>query len=172
MSFQKPRGASGEHVVGLLRTFLCACQSRGLTPAALTTGDTSWMDFFRTGQVLPPVRRKGWLFPCSRYGLLWPGITGNTSGGLLFPQHRVLTVAKIKSFGTKDGILALSTSDSCISSLFGPFMLSSSAATLVSPGPALSQAVNSTANCEGQETGGGSTGRLMHSYSLHPFLGR
>lgn len=44
--------------------------------------------------------------------------------------------------------------------------------SLCSPAPALSQAVHDTVNCEGQETGGGSTGRLMPSYSLHPFLGR
>lgn len=44
--------------------------------------------------------------------------------------------------------------------------------SLCSPAPALSQAVHNTANCEGQETGGGSTGRLMPSYSLHPFLER
>lgn len=170
MSFQKPRAALGELVVGLLITFLWTCQSRSLNPAALTTEDTSGMDFFRTSQVPPPVRRKGWLFPCLRYGLLWPGITGNTSGGLLFPQHRVLTMAKIKIFGTKDGILAFSTCGSCISSLFGPFMLSSSAATFVS---VLScPCFIFTANCEGQETGGGSTGRLMPSYSLHPFLER
>lgn len=62
-------------------------------------------------------------FSLLRYGLLWPGMTENTSGGLLFPQHRVLTVAKIQNFGTKDGILAFSACASCISCLFGPFVL-------------------------------------------------
>lgn len=45
----------------------------------------------------------------------------------------------------------------------GPFMLSSFAATLVSPAPAVAQAVPNTAHSEGQETGGESTGRLMNS---------
>lgn len=131
MSFQKPRAASGELVVGLLIMFLGACQSRSLTPGAWTKGDTPGMDIFRTGQVLPPIRRKGWLFPCSGYGLLWPGITGNTSGHVLSSEQGA-DHGQNKDFGSNNGILAFSTSGSCISSLFGPSMFSSSAASLVS----------------------------------------
>lgn len=125
MSFQKPRAVSA------------CCWPFGNIPVSLPEQEFGFCSTDCRGHTWDGHLQdwQGWLFPCSGCGLLWPGIAGSTSGGLLFPQHRVLTMAHIQNFGTKDGILAFSTRGSCISSLFGPFVLSSSAATSVAPAP-------------------------------------
>lgn len=167
MSFQKPRAVSA------------CCWPFGNIPVSLTEQEFgscstdcrghTWDGHLQDWPGSSTCQEAGMAFSLLRMWITVARHNREHLWSLLFPQHRVLTMAHIQNFGTKDGILAFSTHGSCIPSLFRPFVLPSSAATSVAPAPAASPAGHSRLRRAG---GRGREHREAQAPSLHPFLGR
>ena len=93
-SFKKLSSPSGEFITGLLLTSLRACQSRRFDICSTDCRGYIWDGFLQGWPGSSTHEEEGMApSPCSIYGLLQPGRTGNTDEGLLFPRRNMLTTA-------------------------------------------------------------------------------